>query len=84
LKGLKMNKIVLTLGFIFAMTGVSVAHTHNHTHKHTTNVIKNVPPPVGVHNGIITAPVGSNVTVDVDGDDVDITIDGPDRGFLGL
>lgn len=87
-----MNKVLLTVSFVFGMTASAMAHTHSHPHKHTTVPLPptrpaNLTPPVITSTGAIVAPTGvtvkapkgSDVQVDVDGKDVDISVDGNGR-----
>lgn len=68
-----MNKFVLATAFVFALTGSALAH------KRVATPAPVVPGAVVTPQGVIVkAPLGSDVQVDVDGKDVDITVTGPD------
>lgn len=69
-----MNKFILATALVFALTGSALAHK-----KAVVTDVPLVPGAVVTPQGVkVQAPVGSDVQVDVDGKDVDITITGPD------
>lgn len=73
-----MNKFFITTAFVMALTGSALAHN-----KAGTNVPL-VPGAIVTQQGVkVQAPPGSDVQVDVDGQDVDITITGQNRGLFG-
>lgn len=73
-----MNKFFIATAIVVALTGSALAHKRPTT---TTNGTGALVTEKGV---TVKAPVGSDVQVDVDGRDVDVTVDGPDRGLIGL
>ena len=89
-----MNKIFLASAFILALTGSALAtHSGDETHNGQTVSVPTVHKSKGVyapaahvtpHGMVVTAPPGSNVDVDVDGDDIQIDVMPKNRGLLGL
>lgn len=68
-----MNKFFLATAFVMALTGSALAHK-----KTVVTDVPLVPGAVVTPQGVkVQAPPGSDVQVDVDGKDVDITITGP-------
>lgn len=87
-----MNKFVIAALLTLSVTGIAEAKT-----KRTTTPVPPTRPTefnttdptmygAVVKDGqiVVKAPVGSNVQVDVDGGQVDISTDTGDRGLLGL
>lgn len=77
-----MNKFFLTTAIVFGLTGVAYAKASN-----APAPIFNTDPNVYgavVKDGqvIVRAPLGSDVQIDVDGTDLDVTVTGKDKtGF---
>lgn len=81
-----MNKFMIAVAFVLV---ASTAHAHTNAckvplppHRPTVAVV----PPVGavIKDGmvVVRAPVGSDMMVDVDGNDIDVSIEGrAKRGF---
>lgn len=71
-----MNKFFIATAIVVALTGSALAHKRPTTPTNGTGAL------VTEKGVTVKAPVGSDV--DVDGRDVDVTVDGPDRGLLGV
>ena len=89
-----MNKFFLTSALVFALTGSAFAlTTHDETHNGRTVAVPGAQHSKGVfapaaqvtpHGVVATAPVGSDVDVDVDGNDIEIDVSPKTRGLLGV
>lgn len=76
-----MNKFFVATAFVMALTGSALAHNKTPA---VTSSAPLVPGAVVTPQGVkVQAPPGSDVQVDVDGADVDISIVGPNRGLFG-
>lgn len=74
-----MNKFFLVTTIVMTLTGSAFAHN-----KTPVVAAPLVPGAVVTPQGVkVQAPPGSDVQVDVDGADVDISIVGPNRGLFG-
>jgi hypothetical protein len=89
-----MNKFFLTSVIVLALTGSAMAlTTHDETHNGKTVAVPGAQKSKGVfapaaqvtpHGVVATAPVGSDVDVDVDGNDIEIDVSPKTRGLLGV
>jgi len=89
-----MNKFFLTSVIVLALTGSAFAlTTHDETHNGKTVAVPGAQKSRGVfapaaqvtpHGVVATAPVGSDVDVDVDGNDIEIDVSPKTRGLLGV
>lgn len=89
-----MNKFFLTSVIVLALTGSAMAlTTHDETHNGKTVAVPGAQHSKGVfapaaqvtpHGVVATAPVGSDVDVDVDGNDIEIDVSPKTRGLLGV
>ena len=89
-----MNKFFLTSAIALALTGSAMAlTTHDETHNGKTVAVPGAQHSKGVfapaaqvtpHGVVATAPVGSDVDVDVDGNDIEIDVSPKTRGLLGV
>lgn len=89
-----MKNLLITTAILFGLTGTALAtHSGDETHNGKTVSVPTVHKSKGVyapaahvtpHGMVVTAPPGSNVDVDVDGDDVEIDVMPRNRGLLGL
>lgn len=89
-----MNKFFLTSAIVLALTGSAFAlTTHDETHNGKTVAVPGAQKSNGVfapaaqvtpHGVVATAPVGSDVDVDVDGNDIEIDVSPKTRGLLGV
>jgi hypothetical protein len=89
-----MNKFFLTSAIVLALTGSAMAlTTHDETHNGKTVAVPGAQKSKGVfapaaqvtpHGVVATAPVGSDVDVDVDGNDIEIDVSPKTRGLLGV
>ena len=89
-----MNKFFLTSAIVLALTGSAMAlTTHDETHNGKTVAVPGAQKSHGVfapaaqvtpHGVVATAPVGSDVDVDVDGNDIEIDVSPKSRGVLGV
>lgn len=89
-----MNKFFITAVAIFGLTGSAMAlTTHDETHNGHTVAVPGAQHSRGVfapaaqvtpHGVVATAPVGSDVDVDVDGNDIEIDVSPKSRGLLGV
>ena len=68
-----MNKFFIATAIVVTLTGSALAHKRPTTPPNGTGAL------VTEKGVTVKAPVGSNVEVDVD-----VTVDGPDRGLLGV
>jgi hypothetical protein len=94
MKGELMNKFFLTSAIVLALTGSAFAlTTHDETHNGKTVAVPGAQHSKGVfapaaqvtpHGVVATAPVGSDVDVDVDGNDIEIDVSPKTRGLLGV
>lgn len=75
-----MNKFFLVTTIVMTLTGSAFAHNKTPVVPAAPLVPGAVVTPQGVK---VQAPPGSDVQVDVDGADVDISIVGPNRGLFG-
>lgn len=76
-----MNKFFIATAFVMTLTGSALAHSKAVAPIPATPLVPGaVVTPQGVK---VQAPPGSDVQVDVNGADVDISIVGPDRGLFG-
>lgn len=74
-----MNKFFLVATIVMSLTGSAFAHN-----KAVVPAAPLVPGAVVTQQGVkVQAPPGSDVQVDVDGTDVDISIVGPNHGLFG-
>jgi hypothetical protein len=89
-----MNKFFLTAALVLGLTGSAMAlTTHDETHNGKTVAVPGAQHSRGVfapaaqvtpHGVVATAPVGSDVDVDVDGNDIEIDVSPKSRGLLGV
>jgi hypothetical protein len=89
-----MNKFFLTSAIVLALTGSAMAlTTQDETHNGKTVAVPGAQHSRGVfapaaqvtpHGVVATAPVGSDVDVDVDGNDIEIDVSPKSRGLLGV
>ncbi len=89
-----MNKFFLTSAIVLGLTGSAMAlTTHDETHNGRTVAVPGAQHSRGVfapaaqvtpHGVVATAPVGSDVDVDVDGNDIEIDVSPKSRGVLGV
>ena len=89
-----MNKFFLTVALVFGLTGSTMAlTTQDETHNGKTVAVPGAQKSRGVfapaaqvtpHGVVATAPVGSDVDVDVDGNDIEIDVSPKSRGVLGV
>jgi hypothetical protein len=89
-----MNKFFLTSAIVLGLTGSAMAlTTHDETHNGKTVAVPGAQHSRGVfapaaqvtpHGVVATAPVGSDVDVDVDGNDIEIDVSPKSRGLLGV
>ncbi|NDB60757.1 hypothetical protein EB001_20275 [bacterium] len=89
-----MNKFFLTSAIVLALTGSAMAlTTQDETHNGKTVAVPGAQKSRGVfapaaqvtpHGVVATAPVGSDVDVDVDGNDIEIDVSPKSRGLLGV
>jgi len=89
-----MNKFFLTAALVLGLTGSAMAlTTHDETHNGRTVAVPGAQHSRGVfapaaqvtpHGVVATAPVGSDVDVDVDGNDIEIDVSPKSRGLLGV
>ena len=89
-----MNKFFLTSAIVLSLTGSAMAlTTHDETHNGRTVAVPGAQHSKGVfapaaqvtpHGVVATAPVGSDVDVDVDGNDIEIDVSPKSRGVLGV
>jgi len=89
-----MNKFFLTSIIVLGLTGSSMAlTTQDETHNGKTVAVPGAQKSRGVfapaaqvtpHGVVATAPVGSDVDVDVDGNDIEIDVSPKTRGLLGV
>jgi hypothetical protein len=89
-----MNKFFLTAAIVLGLTGSSMAlTTQDETHNGKTVAVPGAQKSRGVfapaaqvtpHGVVATAPVGSDVDVDVDGNDIEIDVSPKTRGLLGV
>lgn len=89
-----MNKFFLTSAIVLALTGSAMAlTTQDETHNGKTVAVPGAQKSRGVfapaaqvtpHGVVATAPVGSDVDVDVDGNDIEIDVSPKSRGVLGV
>lgn len=89
-----MNKFFLTSAIVLSLTGSAMAlTTHDETHNGKTVAVPGAQHSRGVfapaaqvtpHGVVATAPVGSDVDVDVDGNDIEIDVSPKTRGLLGV
>lgn len=89
-----MNKFFLTSAIVLGLTGSAIAlTTHDETHNGRTVAVPGAQHSRGVfapaaqvtpHGVVATAPVGSDVDVDVDGNDIEIDVSPKSRGVLGV
>jgi hypothetical protein len=89
-----MNKFFLTSVIVLTLTGSAMAlTTHDETHNGKTVAVPGAQKSKGVfapaaqvtpHGVVATAPVGSDVDVDVDGNDIEIDVSPKTRGLLGV
>jgi len=89
-----MNKVFLAAALTLGLTGSALAlTTHDETHNGKTVAVPGAQHSRGVfapaaqvtpHGVVATAPVGSDVDVDVDGNDIEIDVSPKSRGLLGV
>ena len=89
-----MNKFFLTSAIVLALGGSAMAlTTHDETHNGRTVAVPGAQHSKGVfapaaqvtpHGVVATAPVGSDVDVDVDGNDIELDVSPKSRGLLGV
>ena len=89
-----MNKFFLTSAIVLALGGSAMAlTTHDEAHNGRTVAVPGAQHSKGVfapaaqvtpHGVVATAPVGSDVDVDVDGNDIEIDVSPKSRGLLGV
>ena len=89
-----MNKVILATAFVLGLTGSALALTTlDETHNGKTVAVPGAQHSRGVfapaaqvtpHGVVATAPVGSDVDVDVDGNDIEIDVSPKSRGLLGV
>ena len=89
-----MNKFFLTSAIVLGLTGSAMAlTTHDETHNGRTVAVPGAQHSRGVfapaaqvtpHGVVATAPIGSDVDVDVDGNDIEIDVSPKSRGLLGV
>ena len=89
-----MNKVILAAAFVLGLSGSAFALTTlDETHNGQTVAVPGATKSRGVfapaaqvtpHGVVATAPVGSDVDVDVDGNDIEIDVSPKSRGLLGV
>jgi hypothetical protein len=89
-----MNKFFLTSAIVLGLTGSAMAlTTQDETHNGRTVAVPGAQHSRGTfapaaqvtpHGVVATAPVGSDVDVDVDGKDIEIDVSPKERGALGI
>jgi len=89
-----MNKFFLTSAIVLGLSGSALAlTTHDETHNGQTVAVPGAQHSKGVfapaaqvtpHGVVATAPIGSDVDVDVDGNDIEIDVSPKTRGLLGV
>jgi hypothetical protein len=89
-----MNKLFLASAIVLGLSGSALAlTTHDETHNGKTVAVPGAQHSKGVfapaaqvtpHGVVATAPVGSDVDVDVDGNDIEIDVSPKTRGLLGV
>ena len=91
-KVIVMNKVFLAAALVLGLT-VSASAFQDETHNGRTVAVPGATKSRGVfapaaqvtpHGVIATAPVGSDVDVDVDGNDIEIDVSPKSRGLLGV
>ena len=87
-----MNKVFLTAAIVLGLT-VSASAFQDETHNGKTVAVPGATKSRGVfapaaqvtpHGVVATAPIGSDVDVDVDGNDIEIDVSPKSRGLLGV
>ena len=89
-----MNKVILAAAFVLGLSGSAFALTTlDETHNGQTVAVPGATKSRGVfapaaqvtpHGVVATAPIGSDVDVDVDGNDIEIDVSPKSRGLLGV
>ena len=84
-----MNKMFLATVFALGLVGSAFAADVPTPPRRPANLGVTTPPPVGavIKDGmvVVRAPVGSDMIVDVDGTDIDVSIEGSTkRGFAKI
>jgi hypothetical protein len=89
-----MNKFLISTAIVLGLSGSAMAlTTQDETHNGKTVAVPGAQHSKGVfapaaqvtpHGVVATAPVGSDVDVDVDGNDIEIDVSPKTRGLLGV